>query len=100
MKISLSTDSGLTYPTVLSASTPNDGSQAVVLPNITTVGNTARIKVEAVDNYFFDINDANFAIVPAGPNTPPTVNAGPDGAATTGSPFTSSGCPPTTCRRR
>jgi hypothetical protein len=91
VKISLSTDSGLTYPTVLAASTPNDGSQLVALPSITTAGNTARIKVEAVGNYFFDINDANFAIVPSGPNTAPTVNAGPDGASLTGSLFTSSG---------
>jgi hypothetical protein len=91
VKISLSTDSGLTYPTVLSASTPNDGSQVVTLPNITTVGNTARIKVEAVGNYFFDINDANFAIVPSGPNTAPIVNAGPDGTVVVGSPFNSSG---------
>ena len=89
VKISLSTDGGLTYPTVLAATTPNDGSEVVTLPNINTT--TARIKVEAVDNYFFDINDANFTIQPAGPNTPPTVDAGPDGAATTGSPFTSSG---------
>ena len=58
VKISLSTDGGLTYPTVLSATTPNDGSQVVTLPNINTA--TARIKVEAVGNYFFDVNDANF----------------------------------------
>ena len=68
MKISLSTDGGLTYPTVLAATTPNDGSQLVTLPNINTT--TARIKVEAVDNYFFDINDANFTI-----GTPSAVEA-------------------------
>ena len=62
VKISLSTDGGLTYPTVLAATTPNDGSQVVTLPNINTT--TARIKVEAVGNYFFDINDANFTIKP------------------------------------
>ena len=33
-----------------------------MLPNVTT--STARIKVEAVDNYFFDVNDANFSITP------------------------------------
>ena len=58
VKISLSTDGGLTFPTVLAESTPNDGSQAVVLPSVTTT--TARIKVEAVGNYFFDVNDAEF----------------------------------------
>ncbi len=60
VKISLSTDGGLTFPTVLVASTPNDGSEAVLLPAVTTT--TARIKVEAVGNYFFDVNDANFSI--------------------------------------
>ena len=60
VRISLSTDGGLTFPTVLAASTPNDGSQAVTLPKVTT--RTARIKVEAVGNYFFDVNDANFSI--------------------------------------
>ena len=63
VRISLSTDGGLTFPTVLAASTPNDGSQAVLLPDVTT--STARIKVEAVGNYFFDVNDANFSISPA-----------------------------------
>ena len=65
VKISLSTDGGLTFPTVLAARTPNDGSQVVALPNISTT--TARIKVEAVGNYFFDINDADFTIEPAVP---------------------------------
>ncbi|MFO0840481.1 MAG: M12 family metallo-peptidase [Phycisphaerae bacterium] len=65
VKISLSTDGGLTYPTVLNASTPNDGSENVTLPNVST--STARVKVEAVGNIFFDISNANFTIVPAVP---------------------------------
>lgn len=60
VKISLSTDGGQTFPTVLVASTPNDGSQSVTIPNITTA--TARIKVEAVGNIFFDISNTNFTI--------------------------------------
>lgn len=60
VKISLSTDGGKTFPTVLAPSTPNDGSEAVLLPNVKT--NAARIKVEAVGNYFFDVNDADFSI--------------------------------------
>lgn len=60
VKISLSTDGGYTYPTVLLSSTPNDGSQTITVPNISTT--TARIKVEAVGNIFFDISNTNFTI--------------------------------------
>jgi hypothetical protein len=60
VKISLSTDGGYTYPTVLAASTPNDGSESVTLPNVPTT--KARVKVEAVDNIFFDLSNADFTI--------------------------------------
>jgi hypothetical protein len=60
VKISLSTDGGQTFPTVLNASTPNDGSQSVTIPSVATTN--ARIKVEAVGNIFFDISDTNFTI--------------------------------------
>ena len=60
VKISYSTDGGESFPTVLIASTPNDGSEIVTLPNTPT--NNARIKIEAVGNIFFDISDVNFSV--------------------------------------
>ena len=58
--ISLSTDGGYTYPYVLAASTANDGSEAVTLPNVSTT--TARVKIEGVGNIFFDLSNADFEI--------------------------------------
>ncbi|MCD9187074.1 MAG: M12 family metallo-peptidase [Pyrinomonadaceae bacterium] len=60
VKISLSTDGGQTFPTVLLASTPNDGSEFVTVPNISA--SQARLKIEATNNIFFDISDINFSI--------------------------------------
>ena len=75
VKISLSTDGGLTFPYVLAPSVPNSGSATVDLPAAASVAtNQARIKVEALGNIFFDISDVNFAIT-AG-TTPPTFAAG------------------------
>jgi hypothetical protein len=60
VRMSLSVDSGHTYPYVLAASTPNTGSASIVLPMVGTTH--ARVKIEAVDNVFFDVSNADFAI--------------------------------------
>ncbi|MEO1261471.1 MAG: LamG-like jellyroll fold domain-containing protein [Bacteroidota bacterium] len=54
-------DGGLTYPDTLAAAVANDGSHDVAVPD--TVVSTARIRVEAADNIFFDISDEDFQIV-------------------------------------
>ena len=62
VRISLSTDSGLTFPTVILASTPNDGSEDITVPNLPSA--TARIRIEAVGNIFFDMSDVDFEVEP------------------------------------
>jgi subtilisin-like proprotein convertase family protein len=63
VNIKLSTDGGQNFNRVLAVSTPNDGSETVFIPDVTT--NNARIRVEAADNIFFDLSNQNFAISPA-----------------------------------
>lgn len=58
--ILLSTDGGNTFPTVLLAATPNDGTQAVTIPN--TPGTQNRIMVRGTNHIFFDMSNANFTI--------------------------------------
>jgi hypothetical protein len=60
VRISLSLDGGYTYPVELLEKAPNIGSALVIIPNIAT--SSARIKVSAVDNIYFDINTEDFEI--------------------------------------
>ncbi len=73
VEIALSTDGGLTFPTSLLASTPNDGAQAITVPNTPTAGATARIRVACPPNVFFAISRPSFTIT--APVPPPTVTA-------------------------
>ena len=79
VKITMSVDGGLTFPYELAAGTANDGSHAVTIPAVATT--TARVKVEAVGNIFFDISNSNFTVAAGGTPTPtpdptPTPTAG------------------------
>ncbi|MBK9400182.1 MAG: T9SS type A sorting domain-containing protein [Bacteroidetes bacterium] len=67
--IYLSVDSGYTYPYLLKSHTPNDGIEAVLVPD--TLTDKARIKVQSVGNIFFDISNKNFSII----NNPIAVSA-------------------------
>ncbi len=61
VNILLSTNRGISYDHVLVENTDNDGVQSVTIPDILT--DRARIKVEAVDNIFFDISNRDISIV-------------------------------------
>ncbi len=54
-----STDGGNTWTTLL-AGTPNDGTQAVTIPNTSTT--TGRIMVKGSNHIFFDVNNANITV--------------------------------------
>lgn len=58
--ITMSTDSGLTYPYSLAENTVNDGSHEITMPDVVT--STARIRVAAVGNIFYAINTQDFGI--------------------------------------
>ena len=62
VNLRLSLDGGLSYPLTLATNIPNNGTASITVPNAPTA--TARVMVEAADNYFFDISNANFAITP------------------------------------
>lgn len=80
-----STDNGNTWTTLLSA-TPNDGSQAVTIPNVSTT--TGRIMVKGSNHIFFDVNNANIS-VNAGSGTPDTVSPTAPTLAASGTTSTS-----------
>jgi Ca2+-binding RTX toxin-like protein len=78
--ILFSTDGGLTFPTVL-ATTSNDGSHTLALPNIDTT--TARFQLRSVGNIFFDINDADITLAP-NPSAPGVTITQTDGGTAVG----------------
>ena len=72
----LSTDGGSTWSTLV-ATTPNDGTEAITIPN--TPGTTNRIMVKGTNHIFFDVSNTNFTITAGSTDnvapTAPTLSA-------------------------
>ena len=64
--ILLSTNGGTSWSTLLAA-TPNDGTQAVTIPN--TAGTANRIMVKGTNHIFFDVSNTNFTITAGSTDT-------------------------------
>lgn len=83
VSILLSTDEGLTFPHILAASTPNDGSHTITIPGGLGNSTKARIMVKAIENVFLNVNSQNFTVnssavvIPPNPGTPGNPGAAP-----------------------
>ncbi len=62
VRISFSSDGGLTFPFVLAASTPNDGAEDVRLPQAATTQARIEVDASACGNVFFDISRPAFTV--------------------------------------
>ena len=60
VQILFSSDGGLTFPTVLLASTPNDGAATVALPRVATT--RGRLKIQPLNNVFFAISSGDITL--------------------------------------
>ncbi len=65
--IYLSTNGGLTFPILLQLGTPNDGTQAINIPNLP--GATNRIMIAGSNHIFYDVSNTNFTITAGTPET-------------------------------
>ncbi|MNS34514.1 Ser-Thr-rich glycosyl-phosphatidyl-inositol-anchored membrane family protein [compost metagenome] len=63
IKISFSTDGGQTFPYTILASTANDGTETITVPNLPTC--SGRFMIESIGNIYFNINSADVSITSA-----------------------------------
>lgn len=62
VNIKLSTDGGLTFPLILAANTPNDGSESILIPTSVVSSTSCRILIEPTANIYYALNSKSFAI--------------------------------------
>lgn len=65
VNVYISTDGGYTFPYLVLANTPNDGTETFILPNYIAPTPAARVKVVSANSQtaeFYDISDADFTI--------------------------------------
>jgi subtilisin-like proprotein convertase family protein len=60
VNIKLSTDGGLTFPFTLAENTPNDGTENIIVPNISSTN--CRLLIEPTANIYYSINSKLFAV--------------------------------------
>lgn len=72
VRLTMSTDNGVTWPIELAASTPNDGTENVTIPTIPLSGQV-RLRIEAIGNVYYDVTDVVVGVVcPVVPNVTTT----------------------------
>ncbi|WKL46524.1 zinc-dependent metalloprotease family protein [Flavobacterium pectinovorum] len=61
VNIKLSTDGGLTFPVILAANVPNDGSETILIPT-SLISTNCRVLVEPTENIYYALNSKSFPI--------------------------------------
>jgi len=78
INISLSTDGGETFATLLAEQVPNTGKAWVTIPTDSQISYAARFKIRCTNNIFFAISYRDFSIIDLGDASHVIVNPGED----------------------
>jgi len=89
VNIKLSTDGGLTFPVLLAANTPNDGSESILIPTSVVSSTSCRILIEPTSNIYYALNSKSFAIGYTSTTTCNSYNFGSSFSILTSSTYTS-----------